>query len=202
MVARMTDKHSTSTPPTSSADTAASEARTAHAAPAPIAQPTAIAYDDRTVHSVFEAEFTTKLCEIFEQMISFNQLLGVKVDALGHESVRAHLRMRPELIGHFAHNRMHGGVISATLDSMGGLAVMAATGARHMDEPPMQRLQRFGKLGTIDLRVDYLRPAIGALFFCEAEVMRLGSRVANTRMSFTDEQGRLLATGAAAYIVS
>jgi chlorite dismutase len=42
---------------------------------------------------------------------------------------------------------------------MGGLAVMAAIGARHMHEPPTERLQRFGKLGTIDLRVDYLEPA-------------------------------------------
>ncbi|WP_343628809.1 thioesterase family protein [Roseateles sp.] len=184
----MTDLHSPST--------------TADASAAPLLPVLPIAVGEHTVHSVFEAEFTTKLCEIFEQLISFNQLLGVKIDALGQSAVRAHLRMRPELIGHFAHNRMHGGVISATLDSMGGLAVMAATGLRHMDEPPMQRLQRFGKLGTIDLRVDYLRPAIGALFFCEAEVMRLGSRVANTRMSFSDEQGRLLATGAAAYIVS
>lgn len=154
------------------------------------------------VLSPFEPEFTDKLCEIFEQLISFNQVLGLKVDALQHESVRAHLRMRPELIGHYAHNRLHGGVISATLDSMGGLAVMAAIGARHLDEPPAQRLLRFGKLGTIDLRVDYLRPATGALFRCEAEVLRLGSRVANTRMAFTDDQGRLLATGAAAYIVS
>ena len=39
---------------------------------------------------------------------------------------------------------------------MGGLAVMAAIGARHMDEPPLQRLHRFAKLGTIDLRIDYL----------------------------------------------
>ncbi|UXH80447.1 thioesterase family protein [Roseateles amylovorans] len=154
------------------------------------------------VISPFEPEFTGKLCEIFEQLISFNQLLGLKVDALAHETARAHLRMRPELIGHFAHQRLHGGVISATLDAMGGLAVMAAIGARHQEEPPAQRLQRFGKLGTIDLRVDYLRPAVGALFRCDAEVLRLGSRVANTRMSFTDEQGRLLATGAAAYIVS
>lgn len=154
------------------------------------------------VTSPFEPEFTDQLCEIFEQLISFNQLLGLKVDALTHESAQAHVRMRPELIGHYAHQRLHGGVISATLDAMGGLAVMAAIGARHLDEPPTQRLQRFGKLGTIDLRVDYLRPAIGALFRCDAEVLRLGSRVANTRMSFTDEQGRLLAVGAAAYIVS
>jgi hypothetical protein len=35
---------------------------------------------------------------------------------------------------------------------------MAAIGARHMDETPLERLRRFGKLGTIDLRIDYLRP--------------------------------------------
>lgn len=163
---------------------------------------TAAATGTGGVQSPFEPEFTVKLCEIFEQLISFNALLGVKIDALTHESARAHLRMRPELVGHYAHNRLHGGVISAALDSMGGLAVMVATGARHLDEPPAQRLQRFGKLGTIDLRIDYLRPAIGTLFRCEAEILRLGSRVANTRMAFTDDQGRLLAAGMAAYIVS
>jgi len=111
--------------------------------------------------------------------------------------------MRPELIGHYAHHRMHGGVISAGLDAMGGLAVMCAIGARHMDEVPEQRLLRFGKLGTIDLRVDYLRPAIGNIDFqLRAQVLRLGSRVASTRMEFLGANGQLLATGAAAYIVS
>ena len=65
--------------------------------------------------------------------------------------------MKKELVGHYAFNRIHGGVISAGLDAMGGLAVMAAIGARHMDEPPLQRLHRFAKLGTIDLRIDYLQ---------------------------------------------
>jgi acyl-coenzyme A thioesterase PaaI-like protein len=36
----------------------------------------------------------------------------------------------------------------------------------------------------------------------EAEVLRLGSRVASTRMSFLDADGKLLSTGSAAYIVS
>ena len=110
--------------------------------------------------------------------------------------------MRPELIGHHGHQRLHGGVISAALDAMGGLAVMAAIGARHMDEPLAQRMHRFGKLGTIDLRVDYLRPGIGRAFTTSAEVLRLGSRVASTRMEFFDANGRLLSTGAGAYIVS
>ncbi|MDH0866018.1 thioesterase family protein [Mitsuaria sp. GD03876] len=177
---------------------------TSHTPPDAISQAPSSATTEAAsaVQGPFEPEFSTALCQIFEELITFNQVLGLKVDELRHEIVRAHLKMRPELVGHYAHNRLHGGVISATLDSMGGLAVMAAIGARHLDEPPQQRLQRFGKLGTIDLRIDYLRPAIGALFRCEAEVMRLGSRVANTRMAFTDEQGRLLATGAAAYIVS
>jgi acyl-coenzyme A thioesterase PaaI-like protein len=85
---------------------------------------------------------------------------------------------------------------------MGGLAVMAAIGARHMDEPILARLHRFGKLGTIDLRIDYLRPAIGEFFTMRAEVLRLGSRVASVRMAFLAADGKLLATGAAAYIVS
>jgi len=93
-------------------------------------------------------------------------------------------------------------VISAGLDAMGGLAVMAAIGARHMDEPPLQRLHRFSKLGTIDLRIDYLRPGISERFELRAEVMRLGSRVASTRMEFLGADGKLMSTGAGAYIVS
>jgi acyl-coenzyme A thioesterase PaaI-like protein len=92
--------------------------------------------------------------------------------------------------------------VSAGLDAMGGLAVMAAIGARHMDELPAQRLQRFGKLGTIDLRIDYLRPAIGESFELRAEVLRLGSRVASTRMEFLGAEGKLLSSGAGAYIIS
>lgn len=150
----------------------------------------------------FEPEFTQGLKELFEEKIVFNKTLGLKITSFAQGRVIATMAMRPELIGHFAHNRIHGGAISAGLDAMGGLAVMVAIGARHMDEPPAQRLLRFLKLGTIDLRVDYLRPGIGEVFELRAEVMRLGSRVASTRMEFLGADGKLLSTGAAAYIVS
>lgn len=150
----------------------------------------------------FEDDFVSGLKRIFEEMIVFNQVLGLKITTLCANEVRGRIDMKRELIGHFSFNRLHGGVISAGLDAMGGLAVMAAIGARHMDEPPLQRLHRFGKLGTIDLRVDYLRPAIGDYFELRAEVMRLGSRVASTRMEFLGADGRLLSTAAAAYIVA
>lgn len=151
---------------------------------------------------VFEEEFVNGLKKIFEEMISFNRVLGLKIHALGPAQVRARIEMKPELVGHFSYNRIHGGVISAGLDAMGGLAVMAAIGARHMDEVPMQRLRRFANLGTIDLRIDYLRPGIGAHFDLHAQVLRLGSRVASTRMEFFGPDGTLLSTGSGAYIVS
>jgi acyl-coenzyme A thioesterase PaaI-like protein len=91
-------------------------------------------------------------------------VLGLKITSLTPALVTARIDMRPELVGHFSFNRIHGGVISAGLDAMGGLAAMAAIGARHMDESPLQRLHRFSKLGTIDLRIDYLRPGISEYF--------------------------------------
>jgi len=151
---------------------------------------------------VFEEEFVSGLKKIFEEMISFNRVLGLKIHDLGPARVRARIEMKPELVGHFSYNRIHGGVISAGLDAMGGLAVMAAIGARHMDEAPSQRLRRFANLGTIDLRIDYLRPGIGEYFDLQAEVLRLGSRVASTRMEFFGPEGTLLSTGSGAYIVS
>ena len=150
----------------------------------------------------FEDEFVTGLRAIFEEKIVFNSVLGLKIAELRPERVVGRIAMRPELVGHYTFNRLHGGVISAGLDAMGGLAVMAAIGARHMDEAPAQRLHRFGKLGTIDLRVDYLRPAVGDSFELRAEVLRLGSRVASTRMEFFGSEGRLLSAAAGAYIIA
>ncbi len=150
----------------------------------------------------FEPEFVAGLKKIFEEMIVFNQVLGLKITSIAPGLVLGSIDMRPELVGHYSYNRLHGGVISAGLDAMGGLAVMSAIGARHMDEAPAQRLHRFAKLGTIDLRIDYLRPGISDHFALRAEVLRLGSRVGTTRMEFFGADGKLLSTGAGAYMVS
>jgi uncharacterized protein (TIGR00369 family) len=150
----------------------------------------------------FEPEFVKDLKELFEVKISFNQILGIKITELKPAGVKAVVKMEPKLVGHFSYNRIHGGVISACLDSMGGLACMAAIGARHMNETPARRIERFSKLATIDLRVDYLRPGIASHFEIGAEVLRLGSRVASTRMQCLGPDGKLFSTGAAAYIIS
>jgi len=57
-------------------------------------------------------------------------------------------------------------------------------------------------LGTIDLRVDYLRPGIGEYFTIHARALRVGSRVGTSRMEFCGPDGMLMSTGTGAYIVS
>jgi uncharacterized protein (TIGR00369 family) len=151
---------------------------------------------------VFEPEYVRAITRIFEEDIVFNRTLGLKITSVTPQGVTGSIAMQPTLVGHPSYNRVHGGVISAGLDAMGGIAVLAAIGARHMDEAIEARLHRFAKLGTIDLRIDYLRPGIGEHFVLRAEVLRLGSRVASTRMEFLGADGKLLSTGAGAYIIS
>ncbi|MEZ7815515.1 MAG: thioesterase family protein [Burkholderiaceae bacterium] len=149
-----------------------------------------------------EPDFIEGVRVISEEKIVFNSLLGLKITSLSPDLATASIAMRAEFVGHFEYNRIHGGVISAALDAMGGIAVMGAIGARYQQEAIDKRLQRFAKLGTIDLRIDYLRPGIGERFTLSASVLRLGSRVASTRMEFFADNGTLLSTGSGSYIVS
>lgn len=142
------------------------------------------------------------LTDLFEQRISFNRTLGLKVLRLGPGGPQLRFDMQPELVGHYQYGRLHGGVISATLDAVAGLAMMVALGEKHADETSDQVMQRFTRLGTIDLRIDYLRPGLGQRFTASAEVLRLGGRVGTAQMRLVDDGGRLIATGAAAYMLS
>lgn len=142
------------------------------------------------------------ITEIFQEMISFNRVLGLKILSVKPGDVRAQFAMRPELVGHYAYGRLHGGVISAVLDAMAGLALLVSMAERHPQEGPQQITQRFTRMGTIDLRVDFLRQGLGDHFTATAEVTRLGGRIGSTQMRLLDAAGALIATGSAAYVVA
>jgi uncharacterized protein (TIGR00369 family) len=149
-----------------------------------------------------QTRLETALADLFQHRITFNQTLGLEIETARPPEPRIRFAMRPELIGHFLYGRLHGGVISAALDAMGGFALMVAIGEKHADEAATQVMLRFAKMGTIDLRVDYLRPGVGASFVASAEVTRLGGRIGSTQMRLTNDQGTLIATAAAAYVIS
>ncbi len=149
-----------------------------------------------------QARLDAALVELFEHKITFNQTLGLKIDSVRPGDVRGRFAMQPALVGHYTYGRLHGGVISATLDAMGGLALMVAIAERHPHDNMLQVMGRFTKMGTIDLRVDYLRQGLGTQFTATAEVTRLGGRIGNTQMRLVNEEGTLIATAAAAYVVA
>lgn len=148
-----------------------------------------------------QARLDAELTELIEHRITFNQVLGLKVQTL-RPQLTLRFDMRPELVGHAHYGRLHGGVISAALDGLGGGAIMVGMGERHAHETAAQVMHRFLRLGTIDLRVDFLRPGLGSHFTASAEVTRLGARVGSTQMRLHNDNGELIATAAAAYIVS
>ena len=149
-----------------------------------------------------QARLDAALVDLFQRRITFNQTLGLQVVSLHAPEPRVRFEMRPGFVGHYQYGRLHGGVISATLDVVGSLALMVALGEKHADENTDQVLHRFARMGTIDLRVDYLRPGLGESFEASAAVTRLGGRIGSTQMRLLNDQGSLIATAAAAYTVS
>lgn len=134
-----------------------------------------------------------------EQYIAFNRTLGIEVVELTAERAVFALTMQPELIGNPQKQALHGGVISATLDAIGGMVAMAALVERA--DNVAEALTSLLKVGTIDLRVDYLRPATAPSFTARAHPLRIGRTVAVTRMEFFDDEERLVAVGTGTYIV-
>jgi uncharacterized protein (TIGR00369 family) len=149
-----------------------------------------------------QAHLEAALAELFEHKITFNQVLGLKIAAVRPGDVRATFLMQPQLVGHYTYGRLHGGVISAVLDALGGLALMVGIAEKHGHENTLQVMQRFSRMATIDLRVDFLRQGLGREFIATAETTALGSRIGRTLMRLVNDEGTLIATAAAAYTVA
>ena len=116
------------------------------------------------------------LKEITEEKIPFNKLIGMKIETLDLEKIGIRFEMRPELVGNFTRGNLHGGVISSVLDVTGGM--VAWTGIiKKMEGQSFDEIsERFNKIGTIDIRVDYLRPGLGAYFIATGSTLRTGNK--------------------------
>ncbi|MFH1153503.1 MAG: thioesterase family protein [Pseudomonadota bacterium] len=135
------------------------------------------------------------------QKLPFNLLLGIKVSYLDTDGAGLEFPMKPELVGNPAHGILHGGVISAVLDTTGGITATASAICRMKNATMDDILFRVYHIGTIDMRVDYLRPGRGSHFYSSGTVMRTGNKVSVTRMELKNQDGLLIAVGTGSYIV-
>jgi len=116
----------------------------------------------------------------------FLGFLRLKVVALDHDAgtLTVRMPMRPELERRMGTGQFHGGPIAAFIDSVGDYAIGMALG---------------GGVPTINLRIDYLRPAVGASLTGTARVRRAGRTVALVDVDVYDEQQALVAVGRGTY---
>jgi uncharacterized protein (TIGR00369 family) len=144
------------------------------------------------------AKLEGRLRHTFEEAVPFNRVLGIKVESMDTEAPKLRFDMKPELIGNPRRQILHGGAIATVLDVAAGFAIHMAVARRRAAEPAEGH---FPTIGTIDLRIDYLRPGRGKYFIATGRVVRLGNRVAVAHMEMANDSGELIATGGAAYMV-
>lgn len=116
----------------------------------------------------------------------FISWLGLKVVTLDHEGQEITVRMplRPELERRPGTRQFHGGPIAACIDVAGDFAIGMLVG---------------GGVPTINLRTDYLRPAIGEALTAVARVRRQGRTTAVVDVEVLDDANRLVALGRGTY---
>lgn len=112
----------------------------------------------------------------------YHRLLGFEMIKAGPEEVVVRMPFREDLLaGDDEGGRyVHGGAIASLIDTAGDFAVIAAVG---YDVP------------TIDLRVDYLRPAHGGALVATARTRKAGRSLAVADVEVTDEAGQIVAVG-------
>jgi len=129
----------------------------------------------------------------------FLEFLGVMIEPLDTGSLCIKLAMRDELRGYPGDGALHGGVISAMIDIIGG-AVVAWKLLKDANEQAMQeQIKRLQNMSTVDLRVDYLQPGKGEVFTATATILRTGKKLAVTRMEVYNDEQCLIAVGTGTY---
>ena len=131
--------------------------------------------------------------------LPFHHLLGLNLDSFDMENGCISFDMRDELVGNSHFKILHGGFIASILDIEAAF-ILAKDGAwRFETGSPEHPLILKG--GTIDLRIDYLRPGRGNHFVASGTILRAGKKVAAVHTELRNEQDELLAVGIGTYLV-
>lgn len=133
--------------------------------------------------------------------IPFNRMLGLRLDNLDPEQVSMSFSMKNDLIGNFLYGILHGGVISSVLDMAGGMVVMAAAIKKRQQYSVDELIEILGHCSTVDLQISYIRPGKGELFTAKAMLVKSGNKISFARMELVNDEGTLIATGNATYLI-
>ena len=112
--------------------------------------------------------------------------LELQVQSLDYEEMELTVRMplNPSMERRAGTKQFHGGPIASLIDTVGDYAVGMMVG---------------GGVPTINIRIDYLKPAVGDALTATARARRMGRSVAVADIDVFDEKNALVAIGRGTY---
>jgi uncharacterized protein (TIGR00369 family) len=131
------------------------------------------------------------LARMFAENVPHNHALGIVIEAMSDRTARFRLPYSERLIGNPETRVLHGGAITALLDACSGAAVFAA-------------LPQLQPIATLDLRIDYLRPAEPDRdVWAEATCHHMSKNVAFVRATaFHEGSEPAIATAAGTFMIA
>jgi len=117
----------------------------------------------------------------------YHQWLGLSVIGLTDDGIELKAKWREEWIVNAERGTTHGGVLAALIDLAADWAMVKQTGRG---------------VPTIDLRVDYHRPALRGDLIARGKVVRSGSQFATAEAHVFDQDGKLIASGRGTYFTA
>ena len=127
----------------------------------------------------------------FMDYVPHNRALGIEVVELALASSTMRLPYDPRLVGNPETGVLHGGALSALMDACCGAAVFMAL------PTPLP-------IATLDLRIDYLKPATAGLAItAQARCFKVTRSVAFVRgVAFHEDPDDPIAAGAASFMLA
>ena len=128
-------------------------------------------------------EYIEAFIAVTEKQVPFNRYLGLKLEEVEEGRITARVPFKEELVGDIFRPAIHGGVIAALIDALGGATLFTMV---DMND----------RISTVDMRVDYLLPAGKEDLIARARVLRTGNRVGVVDVEvLSGDPARRVATG-------
>ena len=117
----------------------------------------------------------------------FHQWLGLKVLAVGDDSIEIRATWREEWVVNVERRYTHGGILAALIDLAADFALIKQTGRG---------------VPTIDMRIDYHRVAMPGDLIMRGKIIRAGSQFATAEAQIFDLDGKLICSGRGTYLTA
>ncbi len=121
----------------------------------------------------------------FIRAVPFNCHLGMEVAEAHEDGATLCCAIRPELRN--SHGVVHGGVVAALADAAVGVSLSHRVSPR--------------RATTIDLKVNYLRPARAGKLWARCHLVRVGKTLVTGRVDLKDDGDQMVAIATATYMI-